>query len=202
MSHNRHFLNKVCTHTCDIDYGKINLYLGNYDFWYESSQLALRQQKEQNKKAEQRAKELQEFIARFSANASKSKQATSRKKELERLTIEDIKPSSRTYPYIDFKFEQRIGNDILFVKNLTKKGVFENVSFTVRPDNKIALMSDNSTVVTALMDILSGKDTNYSGEVRWGKTITATYLPQNNNDYFENCDFYKYLYFLQILATM
>ncbi len=188
VSHNRHFLNKVCTHICDIDYGKINLYLGNYDFWYESSQLALKQQKEQNKKAEQRAKELQEFIARFSANASKSKQATSRKKELERLTIEDIKPSSRKYPYIDFKFDQRIGNDILFVKNLTKKGVFENVSFTVRPGNKIALLSDNSTVVTALFEILAGRDTDFKGEVTWGKTITHTYLPQNNNEYFENSD--------------
>lgn len=188
VSHNRHFLNKVCTHICDIDYGKINLYLGNYDFWYESSQLALKQQKEQNKKAEQRAKELQEFIARFSANASKSKQATSRKKELERLTIEDIKPSSRKYPYIDFKFDQRIGNDILFVKNLTKKGIFENVSFTVRPGNKIALLSDNSTVVTALFEILAGRDTDFKGEVTWGKTITHTYLPQNNNEYFENSD--------------
>ena len=188
VSHNRHFLNKVCTHICDIDYGKINLFLGNYDFWYESSQLALKQQKDQNKKAEQRAKELQEFIARFSANASKSKQATSRKKELERLTIEDIKPSSRKYPYIDFKFDQRIGNDILFVNKLTKPGVFENVSFTVRPDNKIAIMSDNSNVVTALMDILAGKDTNYKGEVKWGKTITPSYLPQNNNSFFENCD--------------
>ncbi len=188
VSHNRHFLNKVCTHICDIDYGKINLFLGNYDFWYESSQLALKQQKDQNKKAEQRAKELQEFIARFAANASKSKQATSRKKELERLTIEDIKPSSRKYPFIDWKFEQRIGYYILFVKNITKKGLFENVSFTVRPDNKIAIMSDNSNVVTALFDILSGKDTDYTGEVKWGKTITTTYLPQNNNDFFENCD--------------
>ena len=188
VSHNRHFLNKVCTHICDIDYGKINLFLGNYDFWYESSQLILKQMKDQNKKAEQRAKELQEFIARFSANASKSKQATSRKKELERLTIEDIKPSSRKYPYIDFKFEQRIGNDILFVKNLTKKGLFESVLFTVRPGDKIAIMSDNSTVVTALFDILSGKDKNYQGEIQWGKTIKHSYLPQNNNEYFENCD--------------
>ena len=188
VSHNRHFLNKVCTHICDIDYGKINLYLGNYDFWYESSQLALKQLKDQNKKAEQRAKELQEFIARFSANASKSKQATSRKKELERLTIEDIKPSSRKYPYIDFKYDQRIGNDILFVNNLTKKGVFEKVSFTVRMDDKIAIMSDNSNVVTSLFNILAGIDTDFQGEIRWGKTITPTYLPQNNNDYFENCD--------------
>lgn len=188
VSHNRHFLNKVCTHVCDIDYGKINLFLGNYDFWYESSQLILKQMKDQNKKSEQRANELKEFIARFSANASKSKQATSRKKELERLTIEDIKPSSRKYPYIDFKFEQRIGNDILFVKNLTKTGIFENVSFTVRPDNKIAIMSDNSNVVTALMDILAGKDTNYKGEVSWGRTMSFSYLPQNNNEYFEDND--------------
>lgn len=188
VSHNRHFLNKVCTHICDIDYGKINLFLGNYDFWYESSQLIAKQLKDQNKKAEQRAKELQDFIARFAANASKSKQATSRKKELERLTIEDIRPSSRKYPFIDFKYEQRIGNDILFVKNLTKKGVFENVSFTLRPDNKVAIMSDNSTVVTTLFEILSGNDTDYTGEIKWGKTITPTYLPQNNNSYFEDCD--------------
>lgn len=188
VSHNRHFLNKVCTHICDIDYGKINLFLGNYDFWYESSQLILKQQKDQNKKAEQRAKELQDFIARFAANASKSKQATSRKKELERLTIEDIKPSSRKYPYIDFKFEQRIGNDILFVKNLTKKGLFNSVSFTVRPEDKIAIISDNSNVTTALFDILAGVDTDYQGTVQWGKTITTTYLPQNNNSFFDGCD--------------
>ena len=122
VSHNRHFLNKVCTHICDVDYGAINMYLGNYDFWYETSQLMARQLKDQNKKAEQRAKELKEFIARFSANASKSKQATSRKKELEKLTIDDFKPSSRKYPFIDFKFETEIGKEILQVDHLTKKG--------------------------------------------------------------------------------
>ena len=188
VSHDRYFLNKVCTHIADIDYGKIQLYAGNYDFWYESSQLMIKQMKEANRKKEEKIKELQEFIQRFSANASKSKQATSRKRALEKIELDEIKPSSRKYPYIDFKFEQRIGNDILFVKNLTKKGVFENVSFTVRPDNKIAIMSDNSNVVTALFDILAGKDTDYKGEVKWGKTITSTYLPQNNNDFFEDCD--------------
>ena len=137
VSHNRHFLNKVCTHICDVDYGKINMMLGNYDFWYETSQLLARQQRDQNKKNEQRAKELQEFIARFAANASKSRQATSRKKELEKLTISDFKPSLRKYPYIDFKFEKEIGNDILMVEGLTKEGYFEDVSFTVQRDEKI-----------------------------------------------------------------
>ena len=132
VSHNRHFLNKVCTHICDVDYGKINLFLGNYDFWYQTSQLMARQQKDANKKAEQRAAELKEFIARFAANASKSRQATSRKKELEKLTISDFKPSLRKYPFIDFKYEREIGNDILTVEGLTKKGFFENVSFTVQ----------------------------------------------------------------------
>lgn len=188
VSHNRHFLNKVCTNICDIDYGKINMFVGNYDFWYETSQLMLRQMKDQNKKMEQRAKELQEFIARFSANASKSRQATSRKKELERLTIEDLKPSSRKYPYIDFRFETRIGNDILAVKNLSKPGLFENVSFTVNKDDKIAIFSDNSSVVKALCDILAGVDTDYTGTVTWGKTIVPTYLPQDNNEFFEDYD--------------
>lgn len=188
VSHNRHFLNKVCTHICDLDYQKITLYVGNYDFWYESSQLALKQMKDQNKKAEQRAQELKEFIARFAANASKSKQATSRKKELERLTIEDIKPSSRKYPYIDFRFDARIGNDILKVENLTKKGLFENVSFTVSDKDKIAFFSDNSAVITALFNILAGEDTDYEGKFTFGKTIKFSYLPQNNNKYFENCD--------------
>ena len=139
VSHNRYFLNKVCTYICDVDFGKINVYFGNYDFWYRTSQLIARQQKEQNKKAEQRAKELQDFIARFSANASKSKQATARKKELEKLTINDIKVSSRKYPYINFKYDREIGNDILFVENLTTEGYFENISFTVGRDDKSAL---------------------------------------------------------------
>ena len=188
VSHNRHFLNKVCTNICDIDYGKINMFVGNYDFWYESSQLMLKQLKDQNKKAEQRVKELQEFIARFSANASKSRQATSRKKELEKITIEDLKPSSRKYPYIDFKSEIRIGNDILTVKNLTKKGVFENLNFTIHKDEKVAIISENSGVVNAFFDVLAGVDTDYTGEVIWGKTIVPSYLPQNNNSYFENYD--------------
>ena len=186
VSHNRHFLNKVCTHICDVDYGKITMFVGNYDFWYESSQLILRQQKEANKKAEARAKELQEFIARFSANASKSKQATSRKKELEKLTIEDIKPSSRRYPYIDFKFERDIGNEVLSVEKLTKKGVFENVSFTILKGEKVAFFSDQSTTISALFDILTGKDTDFTGTVKWGKTITYSYLPKNYDNLFDN----------------
>jgi len=185
VSHNRHFLNKVCTHICDVDYGKINIILGNYDFWYETSQLLLRQQKEQNKKAEARATELKDFIARFAANASKSKQATSRKKELERLTIEDIKPSSRKYPYIDFKYEQELGKEILIVKNLTLKGYFENLSFTVNHDDKIAIISSNSLVTTKLFNVLVGLDQADSGVIHWGKTAKFTHLPQDNSKYFE-----------------
>ena len=188
VSHNRHFLNKVCTNICDVDFGKINMYVGNYDFWYQTSQLLARQQKEQNKKAEQRAKELQEFIARFAANASKSRQATSRKKELEKLTINDFKPSLRKYPYIDFKFEKEIGNDILIVEGLTKKGFFENVSFTVQKGEKIGIVSDKSTTLTMLYDILTGKQQPDAGTVKWGKTISVSYFPQNNNEFFENCD--------------
>lgn len=188
VSHNRHFLNKVCTHTCDIDFGKINLFVGNYDFWFQTSELLIKQAKDSNKKMEQRKKELEEFIARFSANASKSKQATSRKRELEKITLEDIKISSRKYPYIDFKFEQRIGNEILTVQNLTKPGLFKNVSFVVQKDEKIAFFSDNSAVISTLFNILSGNDDDYTGEVRWGKTISYSYLPQNYNSYFDNCD--------------
>lgn len=188
VSHNRHFLNNVCTHICDVDYGKINIYLGNYDFWYETSQLMLRQQKEANKKMEARAKELQEFIARFSANASKSRQATSRKKELEKLTINDIKPSTRKYPYINFEMEREAGNDILIVENLTKPGVFENVSFTVNKNDKIGIVSDKSTTISTLFNIIAGIDKDYTGSVKWGKTITYSYLPQNFNSYFDDCD--------------
>ncbi len=188
VSHNRHFLNKVCTHICDVDYGKINMMLGNYDFWYETSQLLARQQKDINKKNEQRAKELQEFIARFAANASKSRQATSRKKELEKLTISDFKPSLRKYPYIDFKYEKEIGNDILMVEGLTKKGYFENVSFTVQREDKIGVVSDKSTTISMLYDILTGKAQPDAGTVRWGKTISASYFPENNNEYFQGCD--------------
>ncbi len=188
VSHNRYFLNKVCTYICDVDFGKINVYFGNYDFWYKTSQLIARQQREQNKKAEQRAKELKEFIARFSANASKSKQATARKKELENLTINDIKVSSRKYPYINFKYDREIGNDILFVENLTKEGYFENISFTVNRDEKIGIVGKNSKAITMLYDILTGNETATSGYFKWGKTIIPTYLPQNNDSYFVGCD--------------
>ncbi len=187
VSHNRHFLNKVCTHICDVDFGQINMYLGNYDFWYETSQLLARQAKDQNKKAEQRAKELKDFIARFSANASKSKQATSRKKELEKLTIEDFKPSSRKYPYVDFKYEQEIGKEILKVEKLTKKGMFKNLSFTVEHGQKIVFLSNNSLVLTTLFNILAGKEQADSGEFRFGKTIKFSYLPQDNREFFDGC---------------
>jgi ATPase subunit of ABC transporter with duplicated ATPase domains len=188
VSHNRHFLNKVCTNICDVDYGQINMYVGNYDFWYQTSQLMARQQKEQNKKAEQRAKELQDFIARFAANASKSRQATSRKKELERLTINDFKPSLRKYPFIDFKFEREIGNDILMVEGLTKKGYFENVSFTVQKNEKIGITSENSKTITMLYNILTGKAEPDAGTVKWGKTIIFSYFPTDNGEYFDGCD--------------
>lgn len=188
VSHNRYFLNKICTHICDVDFGKINMYLGNYDFWYETSQLLARQAKEQNKKAEQRAKELQDFIARFSANASKSKQATSRKKELERLTFVDIKPSSRKYPYIDFKPTREVGNEVLKVEGLTKKGFFENVSFTLNKNDKIAFLCDKANVVTMLFKILVGEETPDKGDIRWGSTVSVSYLPENNDEYFEGCD--------------
>ncbi len=186
VSHNRHFLNKVCTHICDVDYGKINMFIGNYDFWYESSQLILRQMKDQNKKAEQRAKELKEFIARFSANASKSKQATSRKRELERLTLEDIKPSSRKYPYINFEYSQEIGKEVLKVENLSKAGMFKNLNFNIEKGQKVVFFAKNSQILTTLFNIIIGSETPDSGQVFVGKTIKMTNLPQNNNAYFEN----------------
>ena len=188
VSHNRHFLNKVCTHICDVDFGKINLFLGNYDFWYQTSQLIARQMRDQNKKMEQRAKELQDFIARFAANASKSRQATSRKKELERLPLNDIKPSLRKYPFIDFKFEREIGNDILMVEGLTKDGYFENLDFIVQKNEKIGFVSDKSTTITMLFDVLTGKIAPDAGTVKWGKTITLSVLPQNNGEFFDNCE--------------
>ncbi|MDR3022031.1 MAG: ATP-binding cassette domain-containing protein [Clostridiales bacterium] len=187
VSHNRHFLNQVCTHMCDVDFKAINIFTGNYDFWYETSQLILRQQKDQNKKAEARAKELQEFIARFSANASKSRQATSRKKELDKLKIEDIKPSNRKYPYVEFKFDKEPGNDILMVDNLTKKGYFENLSFSVKKGDKIAFLSDRATGISMFFDIIMGLQNADSGHYKWGKTILPTYLPLNNDEYFDNC---------------
>ena len=188
VSHDRYFLNKVCTHICDVDYGEINIFVGNYDFWYETNELLQRQAKEVNKKMEARAKELQEFIARFSANLSKSKQATSRKKELEKLTLQDLKVSSRRYPFIDFRYEKEIGNDILFVENLTKKGYFENLTFTVNKKDKIAFVCENSLVLNMLFDILMGVEEADSGTFKWGKTITTSYLPTNNDKYFKDCD--------------
>ena len=185
VSHNRHFLNKVCTHICDVDYGKITIFIGNYDFWYESSQLIQKQMKDTNKKLETRIKELKEFIARFSANASKSKQSTSRKRELDKITLEDIKPSSRRYPFVDFKFERQIGNDILVVENLSKEGVFDKISFVVNKDDKIAFVSDNPNALSVLFDILMGKDNDYKGTVKWGKTIIPSYLPRVYDDMFE-----------------
>lgn len=186
VSHDRHFLNNVCTHICDVDYGKIKLYVGNYEFWYESSQLLLQQQKDQNKKAEQKAKELQEFIARFSANKSKARQATSRKKLLDKLVLTDIEPSSRKYPFIGFKQAREVGNDILIVDNLTKKGLFENLSFTVRKGDKIAFFAENSMIITTLFNILLGKEEADSGSYKWGITTSVSYLMQDNKEFFSD----------------
>ena len=188
VSHNRHFLNRVCTHICDVDFGKIQIYFGNYDFWYETSQLLARQARETNKKLEARAKELQDFIARFAANASKSRQATARKKELEKITLEDIKPSMRKYPYIDFKFEKEIGNDILRVENLTKKGYFENVSFNVEKGEKICFLSSKSTTTTMLYQCIMGKEKPDGGKVTFGKTIVPGYMPLDYSEYFDGCE--------------
>lgn len=185
VSHDRHFLNNVCTHICDVDFGKIKLYVGNYEFWYESSQLALAQAKDQNKKAEQKVKELQEFIARFSANKSKSRQATSRKKLLDKIEINSIEPSSRRYPFIGFKQKREVGNDILSVNGLTKKGVFENLTFTVNKGDKIAFLAENSVIITSLFNILYGIDTDYEGSFKWGITTSVGYLPQDNKTYFD-----------------
>ncbi|MCL2846574.1 MAG: ATP-binding cassette domain-containing protein [Firmicutes bacterium] len=188
VSHNRHFLNKVCTHICDVDYSQISTFVGNYDFWYETSQLILRQQKEANKKAEARADELKEFIARFSANASKSKQATSRKKELANLKIEDIKPSSRKYPYINFDMEREAGNEILVVENLTLDGYFKNVSFRVNKGDKIGFLSNKSLILSKLFDCIAGKIKPDGGEITFGKTITTSYLPSDYREYFDGVE--------------
>ncbi len=189
VSHDRHFLNTVCTHIADIDFGKINIYTGNYTFWYESSQLALRQRSEQNKKTEDKRKELQEFIERFSANASKSRQATSRKKLLEKLVVDEIKPSSRKYPGIIFKAERDCGDQILTVQKLSKSSVegellFSNVTFTVNQGDKIAFISKEHSAITALFEILTETEKASSGEYRWGSTITRSYLPNENASYF------------------
>lgn len=186
VSHDRHFLNRVVTHICDVDYGKITLFPGNYEYWYESSQLALKQLKDVNKKAEQKKKELEEFIARFSANASKSRQATSRKKALEKLEIVDIKPSTRKYPFIEWKPDREVGNDILIVENLSKPGLFENLSFTVRKNDKIGFISSNSLIPTTLFNILAGLDDDYTGKFKWGVTTSLSYLPITNNEFFDN----------------
>ena len=189
VSHDRHFLNKVCTHIADIDYGKIKLYVGNYDFWYESSVLLQKQMRESNKKKEEKIKELQAFIARFSANASKSKQATSRKKLLDKIQLDEIIPSSRKYPYIDFKIEKPSGKEILKVENLTKivdgKKILDKVSFTVLKGDKITFIANNDMVKTTLFNILSGKEKYDKGSIEWGKTIVCGYLPQDNTEYFE-----------------
>lgn len=185
VSHDRYFLNKVCTHIADVDFGRIKIYPGNYDFWYESSQLALKQAKEANKKKEEKIKELQEFIARFSANASKSKQATSRKKSLEKIELEEIKASSRRYPYIDFKPDREPGKEILTLKNISKtvngEKILNNVSFTVKADNKIAFLSDNENAITLLFQIIAGEVEPDEGEVIWGQTITHDYFPKDNS---------------------
>lgn len=190
VSHDRHFLNKVCTHIVDIDYGKMKMYIGNYDFLYQSSELALKQMKDANKKKEEKIKELQDFIARFSANASKSKQATSRKKMLEKIELDEIVPSSRKYPYIDFKITKNIGKEVLKVDNLSKevdgKKILNKISFTVLRGDKIAIVSNNDLAKTTLFEILSGNIKCDEGEVVFGKTIDASYLPQDNSTYFDN----------------
>ena len=189
VSHDRYFLNKVCTHICDVDFGQIKVYPGNYDFWYESSQLLLKQMKEQNKKKEEKIKELQAFIARFSANASKSKQATSRKKSLEKIELDEIKPSNRRYPYIDFKPDREPGKEILKVKNISKtingEKILNDVSFTVKENDKIAFLADNEIAKTVLFQIIAGELEPDEGKIEWGTTITNTYFPKDNNYLFD-----------------
>ena len=190
VSHDRYFLNKVCTHIADIDYGKIQLYAGNYDFWYESSQLMIKQMKEANKKKEEKIKELQEFIQRFSANASKSKQATSRKRALEKIELDDIRPSSRKYPYIDFKPNREIGNEVLIVDGISKTidGVklLDNVSFTLNHEDKVAFVGPNVNATTALFKILAGEIEPDEGSYKWGVTTTQAYFPKDNAYEFQN----------------
>lgn len=193
VSHDRHFLDAVCTHVADIDFGKITVYTGNYSFWYESSQLLLKQRAEQNRKAEEKIAELKEFIARFSANASKSKQATSRKKALDKIKLEDIRPSNRKYPAILFNNQVReAGDQILEVKNLGKslngETLFKNISFDVKRGQKIAIVSSNSLATTAFYQVLAGEDQEFEGSFKWGVTITPTYLPADNTEYFEGKD--------------
>ena len=190
VSHDRYFLNKVCTHTADIDYGKIQLYAGNYDFWFESSQLLIKQMKEANKKKEEMIKELQEFISRFSANASKSKQATSRKRALEKIQLDDMRPSSRKYPYIDFRPNREIGNEVLMVENLSKTidgvKVLDNISFTLGHDDKVAFVGANEQAITTLFRILVGEMEPDEGNYKWGVTTSQAYFPKDNTAEFDN----------------
>ncbi len=190
VSHDRYFLNKVCTHTADIDYGKIQLYAGNYDFWYESSQLLIKQMKEANKKKEEKIKELQEFISRFSANASKSKQATSRKRALEKIELDEIKPSSRKYPYIDFRPDREIGNEVLMVEGISKtingEKILDNISFIVGHDDKIAFVGSNEIAKTTLFKILMGEMEPDEGTYKWGVTTSQAYFPKDNTEEFNN----------------
>ena len=190
VSHDRYFLNKVCTHTADIDYGKIQLYAGNYDFWYESSQLLIKQMKEANKKKEEKIKELQEFISRFSANASKSKQATSRKRALEKIELDEIKPSSRKYPYIDFRPDREIGNEVLMVEGISKtingEKILDNISFIVGHDDKIAFVGGNEIAKTTLFKILMGEMEPDEGTFKWGVTTSQAYFPKDNTEEFDN----------------
>lgn len=190
VSHDRYFLNKVCTHIADIDYGKIQLYAGNYDFWYESSQLMIKQMKEANKKKEEKIKELQEFIQRFSANASKSKQATSRKRALEKIELDEMRPSSRKYPYIDFRPNREIGNEVLTVENLTKtvdgEKVLDNISFTIGREDKVAFVGPNTLATTMIFKILVGEEKPDSGSYKWGVTTSQGYFPKDNTKEFDN----------------
>ena len=190
VSHDRYFLNKVCTHTADIDYGKIQLYAGNYDFWFESSQLLIKQMKEANKKKEEKIKELQEFISRFSANASKSKQATSRKRALEKIQLDDMRPSSRKYPYIDFRPNREIGNEVLMVENLSKTidgvKVLDNISFTLGREDKVAFVGANEQAITTFFKILTGEMELDEGNYKWGVTTSQAYFPKDNTQEFDN----------------
>lgn len=190
VSHDRYFLNKVCTHTADIDYGKIQLFAGNYDFWYESSQLIMKQRKEANKKKEEQIKELQDFISRFSANASKSKQATSRKRALEKIELEDIKPSSRKYPYIDFRPNREIGNEVLTVEGISKTidgvKILDNISFTLGREDKVAFVGANEAAKTVLFQILAGEMEPDEGSYKWGVTTSQSYFPKDNTAIFDN----------------
>ena len=191
VSHDRHFLNKVCTHIADIDYSRIQLYVGNYDFWYEYSQMQIQQAKDQNKKAEAKKKELEEFIARFSANASKAKQATSRKKLLDNLEMVDIKPSLRRYPFIGFKPGREVGNIVLNVEGLTKvvdgEKLINNVSFSIQPNEKVAFVGDDKAT-EAFFKIIMGEDEDYEGEFKWGVTTSQSYFPKDNSKYFNDCE--------------